>query len=48
MLVVALGAFGMLALRRMNFTPWRKLILAAILVAIGAVVVLVELIAHSL
>ena len=47
-LVVALGAFGILALRRMNFTVWRKLILAAILVGIGAVVVIVELMAHSL
>lgn len=47
-LVAALGAFALLALRRMSFTPWRKMILAAILVAIGALVVLVELLAHSL
>lgn len=47
-LVVALGAFALIALRRMQFTAWRKIVLAAILVVVGAVVILVELLAHSL
>ena len=47
-LVVALGAFAFLALRRVDFPVWRKLLLAAALAAVGALVVVIQLAAHSL
>ncbi len=47
-LVVTLGAVGYLAVRRVPLPRWQRLIALAVLVALGCLVVALELLAHLL